>query len=1163
MRRSRPYPPIVINNPHANSLHKRFVSNEIRTTKYTLLTFVPLNLFEQFRRATNIYLLLIAIITLIPQISPLTPVTSVAPLVFVVLLTGLKEAIEDYRRYKADKQVNNRVFLVYRKGKWKRVKAKKIVVGDLIKIEQDQEVPADMIIINSSNQDGVVYVETANLDGETNLKTFRALPETANYQERDIIQMTGTIEAERPTNNLYSFKGNITTSSIAKTGLNEKQLLLRGARVRNTQWAYCIVVYTGKNTKLSLNSRKVPLKFSRTEVKMNNIVIGIFVFTVVMCIVCAILAYFFQKNVAVTMWYLLGGAPPEDPSIVALKVFFAYFALFSYFIPASLVVTFELIKWVQAAFMMWDLEMRVDNRPMIVKNSNLNDELCRTEFIFCDKTGTLTENKMEFRQASIRGVKYDSTLKNILNEKNTPEAKSIKKFFVALALCNTVVPSTDAAGENVYQGSSPDEVALCNAAKDNDFVILKKTNDGVVLKVLDQSKVYKLLHVLEFSSERRRMSVIVRTPKGKIKLISKGADTTMFERLRDCPENKILKEQTDKHLKEFGELGYRTLVVCEKIIDPAVYTKWDRKMKKAQAMLDDRDVLVDKLQHEMEQDLLLLGATAIEDRLGPKVPESIQYLREAGIKVWVITGDKQETAINIGYSCRLLTKDMTLNCIRVQSGDECEQKLRSAIADIEKNEKMALVIDGISLGFALAQYEDLLLKLSLSCAAVICCRTTPLQKAAVVKMVRKGTKEICLAIGDGANDVSMIQEANIGVGIFGKEGTQAARAADYAIHQFSHLLRLMMVHGRYAMVRTTSTIYLCFYKNLALFVGQLWFAIYCGFSGQTFYDDYMMALFNTILTSLPPFLLGIFEKDIPEEVIEAYPQSYRQIRKNAFSFWNFVYWALDGVYQSLVIFYSVYFLFTDDVVSNGPYNGVADLYYMASYASSIGIITVMLRIAMETRHWTIIEVVGIVLSLIAFIAVLAIEGSVVSIPLYQVFVFDFSSATFYLMIVIVPVMCLLPTWTIRYVRRQYWPEDWHILLELHWMETQAKKNDRRWRKKNRLPLPDATEEFDNEEANDKNRTQNENSFDGIELQPKTPLTEKLKSSTKSSELSTKNSPRDNQSTPNGPATNEGDDSIEGRNSQVNDEKKHSDEKNTVENDSSATSNKKSQEKASN
>jgi len=1008
-RRSRPYPPILINNYRSNSRCKSFVTNEIRTTKYTLLTFIPLNLFEQFRRATNLFLLLVTVITLIPEIRPLTPTTSITPLLFVLLLTGIKEAVEDYRRYKADRQVNNRKFLVYREELWKQVKAKDIVVGDLIKIEQDQDVPADMIILNSSNQDGVVYVETANLDGETNLKTFRALPETAEYKEKNIIEMTGTIEAERPTNNLYSFKGNITTPSISKTGLCEKQLLLRGTRVRNTEWAYCIVIYTGKKTKLSLNSRKVPLKFSRTEVKINKIVLGLFIFTIGLCIICAVLSFFFEKNYAVKMWYLKGNSPSPAASVVALQNFFAYFVLFSYFIPASLIVTFELIKWAQAIFMMWDLEMKVDNRHMAVKNSNLNNELCLTEFIFCDKTGTLTENKMEFRQASIKGKKVDFSLK----DKYSSESKSIRKFLTALLLCNTVAPFTNGESDDIiYQGPSSDEIALCNGAKQRDFVILKKTNSVVEIKCCDKIKKYKLLHVLEFTSERRRMSVIVRTLTGKIKLISKGADSIMFERLRDCMENHNLREITEKHLTEFGELGYRTLVICEKTIDHKIYEKWNRKMTIAQASLENREALVEQLQDKIERQLMLLGATAVEDRLGPYVPETIQYLREAGIKVWIITGDKQETAINIGYSCRLLESDTNLVRIQAKTPEECEQQINHALEILKQSEKKALVIDGVSLRFAFQHYERLLLNLCLSCNAVICCRTTPLQKAAVVKMVRKGTKAVCLAIGDGANDVSMIQEANIGVGIFGKEGTQAARASDYAINQFSHLLRLMMVHGRYAMVRTTSTIYICFYKNLVLFLGQLWFAIYCGFSGQTLYDAYLMALFNTILTSLPPFLMGVFEKDLPEEVIAMYPQSYRQVRKNEFSFWQFVYWLVDSIYQSLVIFFSVYFLFQDDVVSSG-HGFVGDLYFMGTYASSVGIITVMLRIAMETRHWTLIEFMGIVLSLIAFVVVLAVEGSIVWIPLYHVFVFNFGSAPFIFLNIIVPIMCLLPTWTVR------------------------------------------------------------------------------------------------------------------------------------------------------
>jgi phospholipid-translocating ATPase len=239
---------------------------------------------------------------------------------------------------------------------------------------------------------------------------------------------------------------------------------------------------------------------------------------------------------------------------------------------------------------------------------------------------------------------------------------------------------------------------------------------------------------------------------------------------------------------------------------------------------------------EIEQNMLLMGGTAIEDRLQEGVPETIAELAKSGIKLWVLTGDKTETAINIGFACNLLTTDMELLILRSSNRVDTAQLLQDTLDKLNKEEsaavaqdkKYALVIDGTTLKYALENAtRDKVLALGMRCASVICCRVSPKQKAQVVNLVKKGLKVMTLAIGDGANDVSMIQEANVGIGISGVEGRQAVMASDYAIAQFRFLRKLLLVHGRWSYLRTAEMIMGFFFKNIVWTFVLFWYQIFC------------------------------------------------------------------------------------------------------------------------------------------------------------------------------------------------------------------------------------------------------------------------------------------------------------------------------------------------
>jgi phospholipid-translocating ATPase len=347
-----------------------------------------------------------------------------------------------------------------------------------------------------------------------------------------------------------------------------------------------------------------------------------------------------------------------------------------------------------------------------------------------------------------------------------------------------------------------------------------------------------LLHVLEFNSTRKRMSVIMRGENGRIILICKGADSVIYERLDTdnvTMEQQQMRDNTLKDLARFANEGLRTLCIACRVLDENIYQEWAARYKEASNSIHNRDEQMENVCEEIEDNLTLIGGTAIEDKLQEGVPDTIALLAKAGIKIWVLTGDKIETAINIGFACNLLTKDMLLLSVNARDEQETLEQLQNSqnqVNQVSGIQKCALVIDGESLKYALeAPAKDELLRLGTQCVAVVCCRVSPMQKAKVVNLVKKGLKVMTLSIGDGANDVSMIQEANVGVGISGEEGRQAVMASDYAIAQFRYLGKLILVHGRWSYLRTSEMILTFFYKNIMWTLVLFWYQIFCGYVG--------------------------------------------------------------------------------------------------------------------------------------------------------------------------------------------------------------------------------------------------------------------------------------------------------------------------------------------
>uniref|UniRef100_A0A8C7QH33 Phospholipid-transporting ATPase n=1 Tax=Oncorhynchus mykiss TaxID=8022 RepID=A0A8C7QH33_ONCMY len=888
---------ILLNQPQ----NTKFCDNHVSTTKYGVLTFLPRFLYEQIRRAANAFFLFIALMQQIPDVSPTGRYTTLVPLIFILTVAGIKEIIEDYQRHKADNTVNKK----------KTTGIGHVAVGDIVKVTNGQHLPADMVIVSSSEPQAMCYTETSNLDGETNLKIRQGLPLTAGLQSlEELMGLSGRLECEEPNRHLYDFTGTLRLDNQNAVPLGPDQVLLRGAQLRNTQWVVGIIVYTGHDSKLMQNSTKAPLKRSNVERVTNVQILVLFCILLVMALVSSIGASIWNKqHTEEACWYL-----SRDISTNFWYNLLTFIILYNNLIPISLLVTLEVVKFTQALFINWvctDMYYAETDTPAMARTSNLNEELGQVKYLFSDKTGTLTCNVMHFKKCTIAGITYghfpdldvvrsiedfrsvtssyssplfdDPTLiQNI--EENHPTSAQICEFLTMMAVCHTVVPERE-EDQLIYQASSPDEGALVKGAKGLGFVFTARTPGSVIMEARGKEKSFELLNVLEFSSNRKRMSVVVRTPDGKLRLYCKGADNVIFERLTDSSQ---YKELTMAHLEQFATEGLRTLCFTYVDLEEGVYQEWLKEYTRISTIIKDRAQKLEDCYELLEKDLLLLGATAIEDRLQAGVPETIATLMKADIKIWVLTGDKQETAINIGYSCRLVTHGMSLLIVNEDSLDATRATLTAhcmSLGDsLGKENELALIIDGQTLKYALSfELRQAFLDLALSCKAVICCRVSPLQKSEIVDMVKKHVKAITLAIGDGANDVGMIQTAHVGVGISGNEGMQATNSSDYSIAQFSYLEKLLLVHGAWSYNRVTKCILYCFYKNVVLYIIELWFAFVNGFSGQILFERWCIGLYNVIFTALPPFTLGIFDRPCSQQNMLRFPQLY-SITQNAEGF---------------------------------------------------------------------------------------------------------------------------------------------------------------------------------------------------------------------------------------------------------------------------------------
>ncbi|CAG9766380.1 unnamed protein product [Ceutorhynchus assimilis] len=994
----------------------QFPANAIRNQKYNIITFLPMVLYQQFKFFLNLYFLIMATSQFVPDIRIGYLYTYWGPLCFVLFITICREAIDDLRRHKRDQEVNNQKckrLLNDRNKPFEIVAAHKLKVGDLIIVDKDERVPADLVLLRTSENSGTVFVRTDQLDGETDWKLRLAVPVTQKLgNDHQLFEISASIYAEKPQKDIHSFIG--TFSRLDSVNTDESLDL------ENTLWTNCViasgqatgvVIYTGPETRSVMNNSQPRSKVGLLDIEVNTITKLLFVAVMALAFLMIVLKGFSGP------WY---------------RYLFRFVLLFSYIIPISLRVNLDMGK----SYYSWSIGKDPHMKGTAVRCTTIPEELGRISYLLSDKTGTLTQNSMVLKRLHLGSGCYagdsfqevGAVLRSAYNQNESPARKNavptkfkhsettrVKDAVQALALCHNVTPTyendiNDSGSitseaeadqhlqaptlEVTYQASSPDEVALVHWTQEVGLTLFRRDKTSMQLKAPDGRLMnYAILQIFPFTSETKRMGIIIKDlTSGEIMFYLKGADVVMTG----------IVQYTDWLEEEVGNMardGLRTLVVAKKLITEEQYLDFETRYNAARLSTIDRVSRVAQVVESLEREMELLCITGVEDKLQDNVRTTLEVLRNAGIKIWMLTGDKLETATCIAKSSRLVSRTQGLHVFKkVVTRTDAHLELNS----YRKKQDCALVISGESLEVCLSYYQQEFMELATAAPAVVCCRCSPTQKAQVVQLIQQHTGKRTAAVGDGGNDVSMIQQADAGIGIEGREGKQASLAGDFSIPQFSHLARLLLVHGRRSYKRSASLSQFVIHRGLIISTMQAVFSSVFYLSSVALYQGFLMVGYATVYTMFPVFSL-VLDQDVSPEIALTYPELYKDLAKGrSLSYKTFFIWVLVSIYQGGVIMYGALLLFEDEFI------------HIVAISFTSLILTELIMVALNIRTWHCLMILAEFFSL-------ALYGLSL-IVLHDYFDAEFiKTLDFLWKVTAITLISCLPLYILKFLRKKFSP----------------------------------------------------------------------------------------------------------------------------------------------
>ncbi|KAL1916153.1 uncharacterized protein VTP21DRAFT_6157 [Calcarisporiella thermophila] len=989
----------------------KFSPNLIRNQKYSLITFLPLVFYEQFKFFFNLYFLLVALSQFVPALKIGYLVTYFGPLCFVLLVTIGKEAYDDYKRYRRDQEANSQLYEMLTEEGVVMVPSSKIRVGDLIVLKKDQRVPADLILLRTSEASSSCFIRTDQLDGETDWKLRLAVPSCQKLpSDASLLQIKAEVHAEAPQKDIHTFTGTFTRLLVGNSAASQAEPL----GVENTLWTNTVlasgtavgfVIYTGKDTRAVMNTNQPETKVGLLDWEINRLSKILFMVTLSLSFVMVALSGF-QGT-----WYIY---------------IFRFLILFSSIIPISLRVNLDMGKTVYSYQIMRDREIA----GTIVRTSTIPEELGRIEYLLSDKTGTLTKNDMELKKLHMGTMSYgvdtmdeiSQHLETAIEQQHGQGGKHkrervggtttvavgggagrgrrdissrVKDIVQALALCHNVTPVIAEDGSLGYQASSPDEVAIVKWTETIGLTLVYRDRQKMQTRTRNGEMMeFEILQVFPFTSETKRMGIIVRDIQtGEITFYEKGADVVMS---RIVQYNDWLDEECGNMARE----GLRTLVVARKRLSDEAYTEFETRYNTARLALHDRNAQTQAVvEHLLEQELELLGLIGVEDKLQDGVKTTLELLRNAGLKIWMLTGDKVETATCIARSSKLVTRNQIIHTVA---------KLRSPVSAVDELETLrtmgdcCLVIDGESIQLYLDHLREEFIEIAVMLTVVVCCRCSPTQKADITRLIKQYTGKRVCAIGDGGNDVSMIQAADVGVGIVGKEGKQASLAADFSVLQFSHLTKLLLWHGRNSYKRSAKLSQFVIHRGLIISIIQAVFSAIFYFAPIALYQGMLMVGYATLYTMAPVFSL-VLDQDVSAEIALLYPELYKDLTKGrSLSFKTFFMWLMISVYQGGAIMVVSILLFENEFI------------HIVSISFTALIFNELLMVALEINTWHRWMVISEIATVLSYI------GSMVFLPTY----FDMNfilTWRFVWKVAIITAVSSVPLYVWKFLRRRYAP----------------------------------------------------------------------------------------------------------------------------------------------